>query len=150
MKAAVASKNMKREILTVAALLMPYYLAMPVKADNPEHVQRLMATNQCEFCDLSGASFTGSDLSNAKLKGANLANANLSGVILANTDFTGANLANANLSNAVLNGANISGANLQFADLQNASLLGAIAREKAELAGAKLKGTIMPDGRIHN
>ncbi|MBD1836865.1 pentapeptide repeat-containing protein [Coleofasciculus sp. FACHB-64] len=139
---------MKPGILAVA-LLMPVCFAVPVKAENPEHVQRLLIYKECQFCDLSNVNLTGYDLSGANLKGANLLNANLTSVVLAGADLTAATLENANLNNAVLNGANLSGTKMRFANLQYASLQGVKAKEAFDVTGADLTGTIMPSGLVY-
>ena len=68
-------------------------------------IQQLLATRQCQMCNLSGANLSGANLSGANLKGANLSGANL-----ADTNLSGANLSGASLSGASLDGANLSGA----------------------------------------
>ncbi|MFE1748144.1 pentapeptide repeat-containing protein [Coleofasciculus sp. H7-2] len=139
---------MKPGILATA-LLMPVCFAVSVKAENPEHVQRLLINKECQFCDLSNVNLTGYDLSGANLKGANLKGANLTSVVLAGADLTAATLENANLSNAVLNGANLSGAKMRFAKMQYASLQGVKAKEAFDVTGADLTGTIMPSGLVY-
>ena len=139
---------MKPGILATA-LLMPICFAVSVKAENPEHVQRLLIYKECQFCDLSNVNLTGYDLSGAKLKGANLLNANLTSVVLAGADLTAATLEKANLNNAVLNGANLSGTKMRFANLQYASLQGVKAKEAFDVTGADLTGTIMPSGLVY-
>lgn len=75
--------------------------------NNEDNIKQLLATKQCQNCDLSGANLSGANLPNANLTGANLTGANL----------TGANLTGANLSNANLTGANVTDANLSNANL---------------------------------
>lgn len=73
---------MKR--LPLAALPIFAIAAIPAAhAANPEHLQRLLKTNQCPNCDLSGA-----DLKDTNLFGANLTNANLKGAILRSPNKT--------------------------------------------------------------
>lgn len=60
-------------------------------------IQQLLATKQCQDCNLQRA-----NLSNVDLKGANLSGANLSGA-----NLSGANLTGANIKGAILRGANI-------------------------------------------
>jgi uncharacterized protein YjbI with pentapeptide repeats len=95
------------------------------QAENPAHVNRLITTRQCPYCDLYRA-----NLSLANLRGANLLGADMYRVDLKLTDLRDANLAAANLYEADLRGADLTGAILDGADLGN----------------AKLCGTIMPDG----
>ena len=108
--------------LTIAASL----IASGASACDPEDLQKLMDTNECESCDLT----------NVKLAGANLAGANLE---FANLEF-------ANLTLAYLVDANLRGADVN-ADLRGANLAG------ANLTGTNLKGaycwkTTMPNGSV--
>jgi curved DNA-binding protein CbpA len=119
--------------------------------------------------DLSGKDFSRANLSNRDLSGRNLSYANLSGsnlsdsfmhkVILRGADLSEANLFRANLlladlREANLRSANLIGADLSGADLRGADLTGARIRSGdrllVKLIGAKLAGTIMPDGIIHS
>ncbi len=63
---------------------------------------KLLDTNACKGCDLSGALLYGADLS-----GADLAVANLFGAQLPGANLSGANLTHANLHQANLEGANL-------------------------------------------
>ena len=112
-------------------------------------VKRLLATNQCPGCNLSGANLTNANLEFANLVKANLTGANISGARLVGANLNEANLANADLRGAKLNGARMIGANLNGANLVNANLLGANLI-KANLNGVKLDAARMPDGTIHN
>ena len=67
------------------------------------NVSKLIETDFCPVCDLSGANLDGADLTGAVLEGANLYDANLNG----------ANLTGANLAGAILNG--VRGANFSLA-----------------------------------
>ncbi|MBD1881572.1 DUF928 domain-containing protein [Coleofasciculus sp. FACHB-T130] len=95
---------MKQRILAAAGLLSVLWFATPVRAENPEHLKRLLETNKCLNCDLSGANLMGARLVAADLRGANLSGANLSGA-----DLSGANLTNANLTRVNLNLAKLTG-----------------------------------------
>jgi uncharacterized protein YjbI with pentapeptide repeats len=112
-------------------------------------VKRLLATNQCPGCNLSGANLTNANLEFANLVEANLTGANISGATLVGANLNDANLASADLRGAKLNGARMIGANLNGANLVNANLLGANLI-KTNLNGAKLDAAKMPDGTIHN
>jgi len=90
-----------------------------------ENKKRLVETNSCPGCDLSGVNLDGVNLPGANLEGANLTQAKL------NT----ATLTKANLHNAVLRGAELTGANLADSDLRGADLRG------ADFTGAYLLGT---------
>lgn len=68
-----------------------------------------------------------------------LSQADLSGMSFRNIDLRGANLSNADLSNADLWGANLDGINFMTTNVTTRQLLEA----------RSLKGTIMPDGSIH-
>jgi tetratricopeptide (TPR) repeat protein len=132
---------MKNTILTAAAFLTLMSLSQTAQAANPEHVKQLLASKQCQNCDLTGAGLVIADLSGADLSGANLAGANLSRANLTNADLRGANLSGtglfgANLSNANLNGATLVGADLRNTYLVNAQLNG------VSLTGVNLQGAI--------
>ncbi len=124
---------MMKLILPIALLLTGMGLAMPAKAENPEHTRQLLSTKKCQRCDLTGAGLVfanlanvdlrGSDLSGANLSRANLTNANLSGAKLVGTSLNGANLSGANLSGADLSGTDFTQAYLNNADLRNANMV---------------------------
>lgn len=123
---------MKR--LLLAALPIFAIAAIPAAhAANPEHLQRLLKTNQCPNCDLSGA-----DLKDTNLFGANLTNANLKGAIL-----KGSNLGFANFTDADLSGANLENAYLDRATLENTNLA------QADLTGANLRNTTIVGVRLN-
>jgi uncharacterized protein YjbI with pentapeptide repeats len=126
---------MKSQILAIAAFLTTLSLTTTVQAANSEHVRQLLATKQCQNCDLTGAGLVMADLSGAKLSGANLTGANLSRANLSGADLRGANLSGASLFGVNLTEARFSGANLAGADLRNSYLT------NAELTGAYLNGT---------
>jgi uncharacterized protein YjbI with pentapeptide repeats len=138
-----------------------------------------LITGEDSVVSLGGADLRGADLFSEFLRevnfeAANLEDANLGyailemaflvGAILNRTNLLHAKLSNANLQAAVLQSANLELADLQRADLQGAVLTGAILKN-ADLSGAilrnayvsdaqlatvkYLKGTIMPDGTIH-
>ena len=76
---------------------------------NEEDLQKLLETNICINCDLSGADLRKKDLNGANLKGSNmnkvnlwrstLKNANLDGVSIEEANLRRVNLENANLNN---------------------------------------------------
>lgn len=125
---------MKLPILATAALLTTICLATPASSANSEHTRQLLATKQCQSCDLSGAGLVMANLSGAILSGANLSGANLSRANLSGADLTGANLNGASLFGANLSGAKLSGADLSVADLRDTYLV------NADLAGANMSG----------
>lgn len=94
---------MKRKLSLWAILLgtvgsVFFAAGTPVRAYNPDHVQQLLQTNSCPYCDLSSANLEGAYLQGANLEGANL---------------SFANLRYADLSGAILRGANLTGANTE-------------------------------------
>ena len=105
-------------------------------------LDKLIETNSCQVCDLSGA-----ELQDAGLAGANLAGANLSGADLSRADLSRADLTGANLA-----GANLSGAELQDADLREANLTGAVLvganLTEADLTGANLTNADLMDADL--
>ena len=111
---------MKRTLtaLTVAATMF----ASSAYAFDPADLQKLMDTNECVKCDLSGA---------------NLEAANLMAAILSDANLSGTRLAGANLAYADLNGTNLAGADLESARLG-----------RFDLRGAVLCNTTMPNGSV--
>ena len=114
-----------------------------------EDLDKLSATGQCLFCDLSQADLSAADLSGNKLTGARLPGANLSDAKLSNTNLRNAYLSRARLTNANLSGADLSGADLPDAQLRGANLSGAnlshanlpkAILSSADLSHAKLLG----------
>lgn len=126
---------MKSQILATATFLTTISLTTSVQAANFEHVRQLLATKECQNCNLTGAGLVLADLSGANLSGANLAGANLSRANLSGADLRGANLSGAGLFGVNLSGAKLSGANLAGADLRNSYLA------NAELNGVNLSST---------
>ncbi len=126
--------DMKTSILATATLLTTISLAAPAASENSDHTRQLLATKQCQNCDLSGAGLVLANLSGANLSGANLSGANLSRANLSGADLRGANLSGASLFGANLSGAKLSGADLSVADLRDTYLI------NADVAGAKLSG----------
>jgi tetratricopeptide (TPR) repeat protein len=126
---------MKAKLLAITAFLTAFCLAPPARAGNLEHTRQLLATKQCERCDLSGEGLVLADLSGANLRGANLSGANLS-----RANLSGADLSGANLSGASLYGANLGGAKLEQTDLSGADLRDAYLAD-VDLKTAKLNST---------
>lgn len=85
-----------------------------------ENLEKLIKTNSCRGCDLSGANLNRMDLSDVDLEGANLSKVTL---YLAN--LSRANLRNANLKGVAFGGADLAEADLRGADLRGTSLDGA-------------------------
>ncbi len=125
---------MKSQILATAVFFTLISLSQTIQAANIDHVRQLLASKQCQNCDLAGAGLVMADLSGADLSKANLAGANLSRANLNGADLRGANLSGVGLFGANLTEANLSGANLQNADLRNTYLV------NAQLNGVNLNG----------
>ena len=125
---------MSNHILATAIVGFTISFATYVEAANPDHLRQLIATKQCQGCDLSGAGLVRADLTGANLSGANLVGANLSRANLTGADLTGANLSGAGLFGVNLSAAKLAGANLLGADLRNTYLM------NADLTGVDLKG----------
>ncbi|AKG22299.1 pentapeptide repeat-containing protein [Calothrix sp. 336/3] len=137
---------MKQTILAIAHLsslslvtILTWY--RPAIAANPEHLRQLLATKQCENCDLSGAGLVISNLAGANLRGANLTGANLSRANLSAADLTGADLSGASLFGANLTGAKLPGAIVMGTDLRN-SYLGNADLTGVNLSTANLQGAV--------
>ncbi len=103
----------------LAITLFPLLLSPMARAENPEHVQKLLKNGGCPNCDLTGADLAATNLRKANLQGANLTNANLN---LA--DLTGANLSNADLTGASLIFTDFTDATLNAAQFLNATVEG--------------------------
>jgi hypothetical protein len=95
--------------------------------------------------NLTDWDFTGQDLSGANLFYSTLRRANFT-----NADLTGASLEDVELPEANFRGAILHNVNLHEADLRTAMLTGADLRgaASANLTGAVIKNTILPDGSI--
>ncbi len=81
-----------------------------------ENFNRLLTTNACRGCNLSGAVLNRLNLAEADLEGADLSGAQLNAASLARADLRGANLRGAWLGGADLTGANLLGADWEGAD----------------------------------
>lgn len=135
---------MKRQLLAILGLVTPLLFASVGQAANPDDLQRLLETRECQGCDLSGVNLQGEhligvDLRNANLSGANLINANLEGA-----DLTGANLNNANLSDAMVTNAILASANLDQANLTQAQLY------DTDVNGASMVALMLDNAEIFN
>jgi uncharacterized protein YjbI with pentapeptide repeats len=118
---------MLKQTLTAGLLLA--LMSAAARAENPEHLQKLLSTKNCAQCNLVNAglvmgNFSGADLSRANLVGANLSQANLTGANLRGANLTGASLYGADLSGADLTGAILNGTDLRESFLANANLTG--------------------------
>jgi tetratricopeptide (TPR) repeat protein len=147
--------KLKSTLLALALISCGY--SQGAIAENIEHVNRALSTNQCQKCDLSGAGLVfaklnGVNLSNSNLREVNLSRADLSYAILKNVDFRGASLLGANLNGADLSGANLSnvdlsGVNFSNANLQGATFAGSDLRRAyfggADLTGANFNNTFL-------
>jgi uncharacterized protein YjbI with pentapeptide repeats len=134
---------MNRTILAFGILSMSVILSNPSLAANPDHVQRLLKTNQCPNCDLSGA-----DLKESNLFGANLVNANLKGADLSNANLGSANLSDADLSGAILTQAYFDRTNLENTIFTKANLTQAYLKN-ASTKGIKLEGAILRGAKLN-
>lgn len=141
----------KRETAFYALLVMITVCFMPDVSYSfqQKDLDKLLATGQCEWCDLrkvdlsglklSGARLAGAAISNANLAGTDLSGANLSNAVLSYTNLTGANLTGAYMRSAYMYGANLSDANLSKATLDKANL------RDAELSGVNLTGASLSE-----
>lgn len=121
---------MKPKFLFPTTVVLSLSLSVPVRAENLSDLRQLLATRNCQQCDLTNTGLAMANLGGADLQGANLVNANLS-----QANLTGANLSGANLTGASLYGANLSGANLSGAIINNTDL------RSSYLYNADLTGT---------
>jgi len=130
---------MKKQVLAIFTVLFSLSFCQVARGENASHVRQLLATKECESCDLSGAGLVMADLSGANLRGANLTGANLSRANLRGANLQGANLSTASLFGVNLSGTNLQGANLISSDLRNTYLVNA-QFANANLTGANLEG----------
>lgn len=132
-------------VSAIALTVTTVGLTLPARAENVEHVHRLITTRECQACELREAGLVYTDLSQTDLTGANLSRANLNRANLSEATLRGTNLVGANLYNANLAGADLQGADLRGADLRNAYLLD-VNLTGANIEGANLRGAIgIPD-----
>ncbi len=153
---------MKRFYLTNILLLSTFLFMSASRAETPStslspiepiqtsNLRRLLTTNECASCSLTGvdlsyAHIIGADLRGADLTDANLTGANLEGADLTKADLTGANLTGAFLTNASfveadLDYVNFSEAQLYFVDVTGASM------NNLNLADATVVGTAIGIG----
>lgn len=137
---------------------VPPNAAVTTPTEEQSLARKVLATKECQQCNLRQAELAGGNLAKASLQGANLMGANLKGAFLkearlqgAILDYAklqGARLREAKLQGASLVGANLKGADLvrvdfRGADLRNANLEGANLRG-VNLDGANLEGAILP------
>ncbi len=142
-------------ILALAHINQP----LPAIAENTEHLNRALSTDQCLRCDLRGAGLVSAKLRRVNLTGSdlresNLSRANLTGANLTNVDFRGASLSGADLSGSNLTGANLSTADLSGVNFSNANLKGAILTSsdlrKAYFVGANLDGANLENSLLRD
>ncbi|MGK7946622.1 MAG: pentapeptide repeat-containing protein [Microcystaceae cyanobacterium] len=113
---------MKRQLIAILSLITPLLVASVTQAANPNHVQQLLETRECQGCDLSGADLQGEHLIGVDLRDANLEGAKLDYTNLEGADLTGANLKSANLTGSMLTNATLAQTNLEQANLSQAQL----------------------------
>ena len=88
---------MKISIKIIFNLIIIIFMSFNGYAYDENDLQKLLATNSCVKCDLSGADLRKAELSNANLQGANLNKANLWRANLENANLDGCSLEDANL-----------------------------------------------------
>lgn len=132
---------MNKLIFLSCTLITNLIIILPSYGENLADLSKLLNTNKCPQCDLSGAGLVMNNLTGANLAGANLVGANLSRANLTGADLTGANLSGASLFGANLSGANLSGANLNGADFRNAYVVNAIFKG-ANISNVLIEGVV--------
>ena len=116
---------MKRQTLLIAAGLMVLTGMTEANAFDNAKYQAVKAGKQdCPFCDLSGADFTGVKITGVDLSGANLTDANLSGAAFTKVDLSGADLTAVTVKGTDFSDSNLKGADLDQVDLTKAVLVG--------------------------
>ena len=132
--------SIMKNIISLTFLLLPLLsLASPARAKNPEHLERLLKTNQCPNCDLRNANLEGMNLFGANLVNANLTGANLQDANLGSANLIDANLSGANLTNTYLYQATVKDANLSNSILVN-SYWREVNLENVNFSNANLEG----------
>ncbi|MBT5434952.1 MAG: pentapeptide repeat-containing protein [Rhodospirillaceae bacterium] len=110
-------------------------------------LQRLMKTNVCVDCDLSGADLSGMNLGGANLTGADLSDANLRGA-----DLSQAVVDRAVLTSADLGDTNLMGLGTMHTDFSGTNLAGSNwTLDQVIMAagvGARYCDTTLPDGTV--
>ncbi len=106
--------------LTLLAFLLGNYAFS--KFSKQQQLKQLLATKECQGCDLSYLDLKSTNLSGVNLKEANLEGSDLSGANLKGANLDRASLYQANLSNTSLADANFRRANLAMANLEGADL----------------------------
>lgn len=122
---------MERQLTAFLLVLFVIFCSGSAGAFNQEHLDRLLETNACIFCNLENA-----PLGQKTLYGANLMKANLKGAYLEAANFDRANLEEADLQGANLKGATLRNANLKRANLKGASI------NNADFEGSNQEGMI--------
>ena len=134
---------------TEAAIANLAHLGEPAGAHvSAQELPEILASH-LQWLDSDPASGKQADLSAAQLEGIDLTGADLRRAILRKTNLAGADLFLTQLQDAVLAQANLARANLlgtqlQRADLREATLDDAAGIELSQLAGANLRGAILP------
>ena len=142
------NKSLQAATFVLLLTAAPALAEAPMQGSTPiqqVNVRRLVLTNGCMSCDLTGADLSnthliGADLRNANLQWANLTAANLEGADLEGADLTGANLTGAYLTDAYLVNTQLIGVNFTNAHLYNVDVTGAT-MEDLNLAGADVLNT---------
>jgi len=95
----------------IAVLLTGVFVLMAaterVSAFIQQDLDRLLDSNECRDCDLSGSNLMNADLTGADLEGANFEGANLAGAKLMLADLAGASFKNANLEDTIFSGSDL-------------------------------------------
>ncbi len=144
--------RMQKRLTLMALAIVPTLLAaLPaLGGEIDENISRLILTNACTGCNLTGADLSeahliGADLREANLQGSNLTGANLEGADLTQADLSDANLTGAFLTNAVMNNAQLNRVNFTEAKLYYVHVSGASV-EDINLTNAQVLNTPLSIG----
>ena len=124
-------------------LLLIFFISLNIwLLENPsawaysdEDLTKLLNTNNCPKCDLSGINLRRVDLNGANLEGANLERAILFDVDLIKANLRGANLKYTELKKSNFQRAQLQSANLQYAEITRTDF------ERSNLQNADFRGT---------
>lgn len=130
---------MKYSISVFFFLCISFVFVFPATAFKQKDLDKLLRTNECRKCDLSGVNLEGVYLKNAIILYSNLNGANLSKVVFNNVSLSNCNLVGVNFDGAILKGVNMRKSNLSGVDFSKVAKL-KVSFSKANLQGVNLQG----------
>ena len=132
---------MKNSFYIFIFLIFNNFLILNTYSYSEEDLEKLLKTNTCINCDLSGADFKKANFSYANLQGSNLNGANLWRADFSNSNLKNCSIEQANLKRVNFKNANLNGATFSWSIIRHAIMDGSTAF-KADLEKLKLKKRI--------